>query len=486
MHNDQEAQATITALSAPGSRITKTVPEIEIRAGLLLRIFAGVLKASSASEDEKPVDENELKGWLSEFMQDDSASVPPTAEAIKMEERGRPLRAKVWQQQLAEEFKNDQRNLDFMNLVLAVAILRQASRKDPDILTSAILEYVWPFVYAALTNPSLGTFAASRSAQGFLYVPLYSILTANGDIDELIRFHVWLPAKNRGLPEFAIHSHQPWAQSWILAGRGTDHAFKTEPAEDSSSEPEGIHAVYSVRWKGKQQGDDKKAISEQNQIEAAGEKEIVGVGAAIKAADKAEEQTLGGEHQTAGDNESNREYKTHQHSSTAWNTGTHVRARKMREEIHTRDMSYIIPSSVYHYTKVDLDQHHATLFYFDSSRGFDADAGTLGPTNTKSSTQYRDPAGVTPAMLATIAAAMRASETAQDRGRSDEEFKAALRAYHDALNIQDSNEDGRGDVSPDAKQDHLKAVSLRATESLYNKAKEILSSQRYPSILPLS
>lgn len=52
---------------------------------------------------------------------------------------------------------------------------------------------------------------ASRRVQGFLTVPLGS-LSRDGSVDELFRLHPWVPDFERGKPEYAVRSHQSFAQ----------------------------------------------------------------------------------------------------------------------------------------------------------------------------------------------------------------------------------------------------------------------------------
>lgn len=78
------------------------------------------------------------------------------------------------------------------------------------------LAFVWYLICDALSS-TLIPYTISRSSQGFLAVPLWSLIK-DGNIDELFRFHVWQPDGSRGTPEIAIHKHQSFIQSWILAG----------------------------------------------------------------------------------------------------------------------------------------------------------------------------------------------------------------------------------------------------------------------------
>ncbi|KAI4256984.1 MAG: hypothetical protein L6R42_005917 [Xanthoria sp. 1 TBL-2021] len=224
------------------------------------------------------------------------------------------------------------------NLTVAITFLRENSHKGLEIAATD-LDLVWRLIYAALTlpQPTRATLNVSRSAQGFLAVPLCSLLK-NGNIDELFRLHVWIPDGQRGVPEFAIHSHQPFAQSWVLAGQATDRGYEVQVV---NGRPLATHAEYALVW------NDGKATSTS--------------------------------------------YKTHQVSSTVKNTHKFVCAKPIRSDIHTRDDTYTIPAATFHTTEVELDEFHATLFFFDSHRGFEPNARVLGPKDAEFSTQIRDP-----------------------------------------------------------------------------------------------
>src|SRR5262249_48246979 len=76
--------------------------------------------------------------------------------------------------------------------------------------------------------------------------------------------------------------------------------------------------------------------------------------------------------------------------------------------------SYSIPGGAYHQTIVPSGRLHATLFFFDSNRGFLKDASVVGPKDGQAYTQLRDPAGMTPLALAQMADATRSWEKSKD------------------------------------------------------------------------
>jgi hypothetical protein len=169
----------------------------------------------------------------------------------------------------------------------------------------------------------------------------------DGNIDELFRLHVWLPDGNRGVANLEIHAHQPFAHSWILTGEGKDHTYAVQPADANSA----THAEFGVAWS-----------------DSTGK-------------------------------ESSKTYQTHQKSSNVVNTGKLVNVVPKTSTVHSRNTNYTIPAGVFHKSEVTPDSLHATLFFFDSHRGFQQIAPVLGPIDAKKYTQERDPAGITPAAL---------------------------------------------------------------------------------------
>ncbi|MBE3041214.1 tetratricopeptide repeat protein, partial [Candidatus Bathyarchaeota archaeon] len=291
-----------------------------------------------------------------------------------------------WCSALQSRFEDQDESRHIAAVAVAVSFLRGSARENKPV-PSKDLDIVWGLIHDALSPPSptKPAWKANRSSQGFLAVPLCSLIV-DGNIDELFRLHVWLPDSERGDADFTIHSHQPFAQSWVLAGDGTDTSWEIEPVDDPDA---ATHAKYSLAW-----GDGKKAA----------------------------------------DNT----YKTHQQSSTVVNTRELVRATAVASTAHSRDMSYSIPASSFHTTDVKPDELHATLFFFDSHRGFVKDAPVLGPKHVESSTQLRDPAGMSASSLATAANALRKWEVLMGRGRhhmAKAEWEHALRDLNSALQL---------------------------------------------------
>ncbi|KAJ5015267.1 hypothetical protein K4K57_000404 [Colletotrichum sp. SAR 10_99] len=348
---------------------------MKIRQSSLLRALQGVATATKTGESEV----ESIKRWIS------SAS---TAEDSDGEGGVKGLSFDEWQRSLEVGLLDEGEDLQQLaSLTLAIAFLRETCRQDRPAHVDK-LSRCWDLVHGALTCKALtrDLFTASRSAQGFLAVPLCSLLE-DGNIDELFRLHAWLPDGMRGNAEFALHSHQPFAQSWILAGEGKDHSYQVEPVGEAE---QATHAEYALAW------NDANSKS----------------------------------HSAA--------YKTHQAYSIVQNTGRLVRATEMAEAVHTRNSSYTIPAKSFHRTEVAPDVLHATLFFFHSHRGFFKDAGVLGPKNGNSFAQLRDPVGITPFALAEKVEAVRSWEFHMNEGRQHAqrtEWEHALRSFNNAIEL---------------------------------------------------
>lgn len=272
-----------------------------------------------------------------------------------------------------------------VGITLAVAFLREASRRQLNV-SSKDLDLVWRLIHRALTHPqqTQATYNVSRTGQGFLAVPLYSLLK-DGNTDELFRLHVWMPDGHRGTAGFAVHSHESFAQSWILAGEGTDHRYDVQAVTDYSS---ATHAEYALGW------------------------------------------DPGGT--------STPDYKTHQVSSTVKKTYRLVRAKRIQKNVYTGDDTCSIPAATFHATEVEPRAVHAALFFFDSHQGFVTNARVLGPKDEETYHQIRDRNGVTAFSLAETADIIRSYERHMRRGQrhSDRaELEQALREFDIALNI---------------------------------------------------
>ncbi|TKA64297.1 hypothetical protein B0A55_09780, partial [Friedmanniomyces simplex] len=99
-------------------------------------------------------------------------------------------------------------------------------------------------------------------------------------------------------------------------------------------------------------------------------------------------------------------------------------------------MSYAVPAALFHRTEVAPEFLHATLFYFDSSRGFVQTAPVLGPKDAESSTQLRDAAGIDAMTLAGKVESVQAWERVLGRARrlaGSGQWALALEAFSAAL-----------------------------------------------------
>jgi hypothetical protein len=245
----------------------------------------------------------------------------------------------------------------FLSFILAIATWKEYSRLDEEI-EDGVCEMIWSSLREFLMHSEQDGFTVPivRSAQGFLSLPLCSVIS-NGRIVELFRLHIWLADGQRGSTEFAIHAHQSFAVSWIIAGFGTNHTYEVRNAGDSHS---ATHAEYIPIW------------------------------------------SDGGS--------PDRAYKTVQKRSTLLKTEKMVHATKVQSETHTRNTRYSVPAGAFHSSDIPGDAVHATLFFFDSHRGFAFDAGVLGPKNAKEYTVTRDPGNVSVLELVRMVEILRRSD----------------------------------------------------------------------------
>ena len=352
---------------------------LQIPRSSLLQVLQGVVVATASSdEDAKP-----LNSWITSW----NLVEEPENKADNRSSQSFPFSA--WKKAIDADLSGNTRPL--AGLTLGVAYLRETCRQDR-VASPSDLSQVWNIIYEALTSNFLrkSSYNASRSAQGFLAVPLCSLIK-DGCIDELFRLHVWMPDAKRGDADFAVHSHQPFAQSWVLVGEGLDQTYHVEPVSDREI---ATHAEYELAWLGK------------------------------------------------GATTTSKDYKTHQTSSTVVNTGRLVAAKSTRSAVHKTGDTYTIPEASFHTTTVAPDLFHATLFFFDSHRGFFKDAGVLGPKDMESTTQLRAAAGTSPSALAEVVAALRTLEGHISQGRMRAQiadWEHGLRAYENALSLCESN-----------------------------------------------
>ncbi|KAI6151539.1 hypothetical protein BKA82DRAFT_4100375 [Pisolithus tinctorius] len=129
-------------------------------------------------------------------------------------------------------------------------------------------------------------------------------------------------------------------------------------------------------------------------------------------------------------------------------------------------MSYSVFCRDFHRTEVAPDTLHATLFVFDSHRGYDKEAPVLGPVDLVSSTHLRNPIGVTPAALANLVDAVRSWETLMEQRQKHferAEREGALQDFNRALTLCECVPDFPNHVGIEQLKERLKIVrSLKA------------------------
>ncbi|KAI1380769.1 hypothetical protein F4677DRAFT_441103 [Hypoxylon crocopeplum] len=105
-------------------------------------------------------------------------------------------------------------------------------------------------------------------------------------------------------------------------------------------------------------------------------------------------------------------------------------------------MSYNIPSSTFHTIEVEPNTLHATLVFFDASRGSDKDADVAGPKDAKSYTLSHDrEVGMTVTHLVELVNLIREWETQMAQGQKytyTADWENSLRCFNTALNLCDA------------------------------------------------
>lgn len=331
-----------------------------IRPWSVQEVLEGVVVAAQASAELQ----ESLLDWL--LLQDDDD--PDQGTSVR----------KILEDFLEEQDSPDTDEARLFKVTLAVCILRQASHANRE-LSAEDLDETWQLLCDAF-NPSTTTklkYKVSRGAPGYLAIPLCSLL-AGGKIDELLRLHVWLPDGIRVKQEVAIHAHQTFAQSWIVAGQMTNHKYQAEP---TTNDLLATNAEFAPRW------DDGKY---------------------------------------AGTS-----YKTFQRSSSAKNTNKLFIVTPQGSNKHTRNNTYTMSAGTHHWPSTAGTQLCSTLFYFDSRHGdFVQDAPVMGPKNGTENVQKRDPGAFTPSGLVQMVDAVRNWEKTKDIERSGEAEDEIVMAYY--------------------------------------------------------
>ena len=311
----------------------------------LLRTLHGVVQATTAPQHTADIASRQVS----------SLGIPhPRTES-------KPL--KVWLDAITVEAgQEDESALHVTKLTVCLTYmrLRCQSAAPKDSLSADELDTIWDIFRAALLSPLYADRRAVRSHQGFLSVPLCDLHKPNGDNEEYWRVHLWLPNRPQPDPDFIIHSHKSYGQSWILAGEGTDGEYEVEPVQDIEL---ATHAIYALT--------DARTITHRDL------------------------------------------------RMTIVNTEKYLKVKHAEYETHTRDTSYIVPAAAFHTSQIPMDKVHATIFLFDASRGFDSAGGvSLGPKNLTTVEQNRDPGGYMATALVSVVDAVRSWEKAFETAMS--------------------------------------------------------------------
>jgi hypothetical protein len=248
-----------------------------------------------------------------------------------------------WRTRALSQLPTDSGLSDVVDLALGTCYLRYRGREFVGESAAIDTEFAWSLIRNALSSP-LCHGQCTHSPQGFISVNLCSLMVGT-KTDELYRLHVWLPRGDRADSRFRVHSHQPFAQSWILAGEATDEPFLVQPVEGMSA---ATHAKYKVV---------------QN-------------------------------FQECGESHQRRRV-----SSTISSSGEFVKATPLPPVPHTRGMTYNMLPATFHASEVAWEKMHVTLFFFDSHRGFVEDAAVLGPKESTTFTNVLRHQTLTPTFL---------------------------------------------------------------------------------------
>lgn len=343
--------------------------QCNIASWVLRKVFDGVVRAQELDSETKEA----IIDWISS--QDNSATDSVT------------LSLQQWRALASVKFEQMPDLRTIGDLALGIAYLQECGRDHEHQSRESVADVAWSLICDTFENP-LCHAKCSHSPQGFLVVHLCSLMVGDRT-DILFRLHVWLPQQDRADPRFRIHSHQPFAQSWILAGTGFDESYDVKSAEEVS---DLAYAKYCVM---------------QN---------------------------------FAYDGKTQRRRRV---SSTISNTGALVKVTPLATTAHTRNMTYIIPAGEFHASEIPKDQMHATLFFFDSQRGFLEDAAVLGPVHNEPFTNIRGQDSVSPTFLRRAIDDLRMWEDLMAQGHTYQrrmEKENALDKYKQAKDICTSSE----------------------------------------------
>ena len=274
---------------------------------------------------------------------------------------------------------DSQSQLHVTNVAIALAFLRQSGRQDSAVFPID-LDRIWALIKNALCCTSL-TWKITRSVDGSHAIAFWS-LTKDSHIHELIRLHFWLPDAVRIDPDFSIHKHSIFAQSWILAGEGTDYTFEVTSAHENNA----THAEYVQNSKEQDKDENSDGYPANGQ-------------------------------------------------PILTNTANLVHVLPQDTQLCIRNVSYNVPHDIFHKIEVEPDALHAKILFFDSSRGHNSKTPVLGPIAQKVSSGERKPAQLNVPDVANLIGDLRRWEILQENGLeySDKgEWEDALRLYRTA------------------------------------------------------
>lgn len=224
---------------------------------------------------------------------------------------------------------------------LAVGLLKQVARPVPPGSAITDLRPLWPLLRSTIEGPTGVPARFIRSPQGFYAMPLMATQEC-GRLKEMLRLHVWpwhqrerdgddhghvaLPAHTQRPNRLSIHSHRAHATSWVLAGQLENKTYAVVPT------PHALPGTESVNL-----------------------------------------------FQLSPDDR--RRFSFHQPQSPVTNTGRAAAATPDCSAIFSAGQSYTVAAGEFHETTIDrvTPAPPVSLFFFDATRGWDEDAGVIGP-----------------------------------------------------------------------------------------------------------
>ena len=236
---------------------------------------------------------------------------------------------------------------------IVVGLLRSLARpEDTGIRAPTDVRPLWRLLQPALDVSSGIPLSATLGSQGFYVIPLFS-LVRHGRIEELLRLHVWPGETTEGAPAalsaedhadsfsgtagpFSVHSHQPYATSWVLSGGVRNCVYCVREWPSGSPGPKS-HNIFRVAWDG------------------------------------------------------DSSYSLGHRQSSLRNTQLPVSVALDNVALFRAGHSYVVPAGEFHSTAAlgTRPTPTATLFYFDATVGWLAKAGVVGPASVERSALHK-------------------------------------------------------------------------------------------------